>query len=658
MKGRKMVKKFIQRRFFFLWIFLILIGLLSIWYTLYDSRILGEVLNHVSPNASYREMNKDSFYSVSFESKTDTVQGIELFLEKLPNGNGSDIKISLSRDDKTIANWEINRSDVSDSETTYFPLEKRLKNCKGDIFSIEISSNAYTGVRIGISNVEGIEIPAYRLISNPLSKTIVFFLLAGILILGTFIFLYFFCWRSRKRSFRTEQIFATIYIILCLVSFLAIPIFNTPDEDHHFYRIYELTQGHLISDKQIIQENGRETIQVGREFPINLCSNDFETRDVSIWDVKNHLGDKIDYTETKFSEFANTALYAPPSYLPQIIGVKIADIFTDSPLFMAYLGRIMNTITFGFLVIFAIRLAPFGKNLIAMTALLPMSIQAANSLSADTLAIGIVLLFVAYILHLKYVKTEVLCKKEIVLLYVLVFFLCCCKIVYVPFCLLLFLIPQKRFRSRSSYKRHIMITAILIIVLSLGWLLIATSFLGGIRSNVNVNTAEQIKGILKNPIQFIMTFLRTLKVYLKEYLLQFLGERMGWMNIYIPSFLLYPFLVILGVEVCMDQDTGKYTLPTYLRVFLGGTSVLIFLLIFVTLYGQWTPVGYRLIEGVQGRYFIPLVFPFLLAVKPIRRTHLQQSGVKSIPWSSYICILALNLTAFLVLAIHVLADYV
>ena len=71
---------------------------------------------------------------------------------------------------------------------------------------------------------------------------------------------------------------------------------------------------------------------------------------------------------------------------------------------MAYLGRLMNTVTFGLLVFFAIRLSTFGKNLIAITALLPMSIQAANSLSADGLAIGIVLLFVAYILYLKYTK--------------------------------------------------------------------------------------------------------------------------------------------------------------------------------------------------------------------------------------------------------------
>lgn len=650
------MRKLKNRNWILLWVFLVLTGILSICYTLYDSPILGEVFDHVSPDSDYREMGKGSFYTVSFQSRTDTVQGIELFLEKLPAGNGKDITISLSRNNKKTASWHINRSEVSDSETTYFPLEKALTNCKGDTISIEISSSGYTGVKIGISSVDGKETLAYRLISDPLSKIMVFFLLAGILFLGSAIFAGFYLFR--KKSFRTEQVFATIYIILCLVSFLAVPVFNTPDEDHHFYRIYELSQGHLISDKQVITENGQEVVQVGREFPKNLCPDDFETRDVSLWDVKNHLGDKIDSTETEFCEFANTALYAPPSYLPQIIGVKIADVLTDSPLFMAYLGRLMNTITFGLLVFFAIRLSPFGKNLIAITALLPMSIQAANSLSADGLAIGIVLLFVAYILYLKYTKTEVLGKKEIALLYLLIFFLCCCKIVYVPFCLLLFLIPQKRFKSRSAYKRHVVTAAVLILVLSLGWLLIATSFLGGIKANVNVNIAEQIKGILMNPIQFAMTFIRTLKVYLKEYLLQFLGERMGWMNIYIPSFLLYPFFIILGVEVCMDQDTGRQIFPTYLRVFLGGTSILIFLLIFVTLYGQWTPVGNRLIEGIQGRYFIPLVFPFLLAVKPIRRAHTQQTANRQIPWNSYTCVLILNLSVFLVLAVHVLADYI
>ena len=86
------MKKSKYRKWILLWGFLVLTGLLSICYTLYDSRMLGEVFDQVSPNSGYREMHDDSLYTVSFRSRTDTVQGIELFLEKMPAGNGKDKK--------------------------------------------------------------------------------------------------------------------------------------------------------------------------------------------------------------------------------------------------------------------------------------------------------------------------------------------------------------------------------------------------------------------------------------------------------------------------------------------------------------------------------------------------------------------------------------
>ena len=200
----------------------------------------------------------------------------------------------------------------------------------------------------------------------------------------------------------------------------------------------------------------------------------------------------------------------------------------------------MNTVTFGLLVFCHPSCPRLGKkNLIAITALLPMSIQAANSLSADGLAIGIVLLFVAYILY-RYAKTE--CStKEIALLYLLISF-CAAARSYMYHLPSTILIPRNGSKASLHTKRHVVTAAVMIVCHRMAFL-IATSFLGGI-ANVNVDTAKQIKGILKNPIQFVMTFVRTLKVYLEEYLLQFLGERMGWMNIYIPSFTLSVLIIL------------------------------------------------------------------------------------------------------------------
>ena len=48
----------------------------------------------------------------------------------------------------------------------------------------------------------------------------------------------------------------------------------------------------------------------------------------AIEEFENEMAE-IDENDTKAVEFGNTALYAPVSYLPQVIGIKIADLFTD-----------------------------------------------------------------------------------------------------------------------------------------------------------------------------------------------------------------------------------------------------------------------------------------------------------------------------------------
>lgn len=94
------MKKSKYRKWILLWGFLVLTGLLSICYTTLRFQNARRSFDQVSPNSGYREMHDDSLYTVSFRSRTDTVQGIELFLEKMPAGNGKDIKVSLSQNNK------------------------------------------------------------------------------------------------------------------------------------------------------------------------------------------------------------------------------------------------------------------------------------------------------------------------------------------------------------------------------------------------------------------------------------------------------------------------------------------------------------------------------------------------------------------------------
>ena len=64
-------------------------------------------------------------------------------------------------------------------------------------------------------------------------------------------------------------------------------------------------------------------------------------------------------------------------------------------------------------------------------------------------------------------------------------------------------------------------------------------------------------------------------------------------------------LSVLGLIV-----TSRLQLLPLLTV--GVAIVAAVLLTFLTLYADWTPVGAKIVLGVQGRYFLPL-FPILLA---------------------------------------------
>lgn len=645
-----------KKRWIPAWIGLIVLAVAFVGYMVGESRMLGNVTNQQLPTAGhYQPMRADSQYQAEFQCNVDKIRGIELFLQKVSDGNTGSVSIRLYHEEEMVQEWKIKKKDVADTETTYFPLDQVLEGCKGDILSIEVSCEKDAGIKLGTTTRENVEQPSYRIIYRVFPKSLAFAGVCGFAVAGMIAFIHYRRKIETVKKIQVEKIFLFLYIMISLFSFLAIPIFNTPDEVNHFYRIYEISKGHLISDTKEVQKDGEEYTVVGREFPEGLCPGALTTRDVSLWDIRHHWNDRLNESEKVFYEFPNTALYAPHSYIPQAVGVAVADIFTDFPVIMAYAGRVMNCAVIGLLTVLAIRLAPFGKNLIAMIALLPMSLQAANSLSADGLALAVVLLFTSYILFLRYKKKGVIGKKEIAVLYTLIVFLCCCKIVYVPFCLLLFAIPIERFKSRKSFFLHVVIAGCAIVILTFGWLAIASSFLGGIKADVNVDTAEQLKYILIHPLRFCATFFRTLEIAWMDYFMQMLGDQMGWLTIQIPPFIVFPFAFILAADVFLDNDTEGYSFKRPIRALMVGTSVFIFFLIFVTLYGQWTPVGQRWIEGIQGRYFIPLLYPLLLGIKPQRQAA-RNGGY--VPWNSYGVICMIDLTVFCAMLIHALGNFI
>jgi len=612
-------------------------------YLLADAEILGNVKQQERPETSVM-IGAGSNLEKDFICQTSRLSGVELFLSTESASVTGTFRVTIYQDKEEIQSWQVNRLTISTGDTTYFRLDQRLSDCKDQKFRIVLDgAEGDTGVAAGVTGGEnGIQILAYRSISRPFPKALVLMVIAAAAAVMLVIFTFL-----KKKKIRTEVLFAIVYLFMSISTLAAIPAFNSPDEYSHFLRSYEVSRGYLTSEGN----GGNDLFSYGRTFDSGLIPDFSSKEHVSLWDIGGKINQHINTEKTQFYGFGNTALYAPTSYLPQAVGIRIADFFTDRPFVLAYGGRIANMLCFGLIFFLAIHFTPVGKNFIAFLGLVPINIQSANSMSADALALALTVAMVGFVLYMRYSKKKVMRKWQLGLMYILTGFLCLCKVVYMPFCLLLFLIPKERFRSRKNYWFHVVCAGAMILILSFGWLAIASRYL--CESQPGVDTAAQLTGILKNPVTFVFTFVRSLDAFGTAYLTEMMGSNLGWLNIPVCNLLAVGYLLILVLQVSRNNDMSEIHLDLPAKVALGGVCVLVFGLTFVTLYGQWTAYGYDKILGVQGRYFLPLLLPLILALKPKKFA----AGEDGTPWGLFLGAWSIDLCVYATLFVQALCQY-
>lgn len=347
---------------------------------------------------------------------------------------------------------------------------------------------------------------------------------------------------------------------------------------------------------------------------------------MKLYQIPEMMEYRIDKKDTQFIGFGNTALYAPGTYLPQAVGIWIVRIFTRRVLVLAYAARIFNWIVSGILLTLAIRYLPVGKNLAFLLAMLPMNMQQYSSISPDGFTFSMCMALTAFVLYQRYSRKEPMSREHLIMMYVLTFILCQCKVVYVPLCLLLFLIPWERFGDLKKYAAHIAGIAAAGGVTCLVWLKLSSRFLTEFQEGVD--TTSQLDYILKAPMEFFMTMIRTFDQYGDSWIRSALGENLGWLNIRTSFTVLLIYGIVILIVLFLDNDIARVEFTPFVRGMLLGVPMLISLLICISLYMQWTAYHMPVIAGIQGRYFVPLLFPFFLAVKP-KSVCIANKGIKS-----------------------------
>lgn len=403
-----------------------------------------------------------------------------------------------------------------------------------------------------------------------------------------------------KKKKLVEKIFLLIVFPLGLLYMALIPIGRVPDERNHFLRAYEISEGHLVSDKD--KENGN-----GGRILSDDTSKIFEAKNEKMTYGDLIENSRIIRSNTKsFKSFTNMSLYSFVCYIPQVIGISVGKILHLPTLYIAYLGRLTNFIFWIVLMYFAIKLIPFKKICVLVVSFMPMMLQEATSLSADALTIGMSFFLISYVLHIKYDKENVE-KKDKIILSISSIVMSLCKIVYLPICLTLFLIPFNKFKSRKDKYVNIISLAFIVVFINLLWLKISSSYL--IEFNPGVSSIDQVKFVLMHPIDYIKIFYQSLCNNITLYVYNIIGFSLCYFDVNLSYLYIFMYLFMIIIVFALDNTKKIDKWDKWMQAFIIVSTIA---LMFTSLYVQWTPVGANIIDGVQGRYFIPLLLPIMM----------------------------------------------
>jgi len=441
--------------------------------------------------------------------------------------------------------------------------------------------------------------------TNSIPHSLIILVIIALLYLGI-LWAFFYL---RRKQVPLEKIFLLLAIPLGVLFIIFLPPGESPDEIMHFKRAYSITEGYFIA------ETYDDFGHAGAKLPSGFQTSLVETPEPGAYaTVIKRLSEPVS-SETSYVPFNNTALYYWLSYLPQVVGVLFGKAVGASLELIAYFAEIVDFIVWLVLIYFSIKLIPKFKQLLLFFSLLPITLQEATSLAPDALAIGLGLFLTSYVCYLIYTRQTRLKPLEIALLYLLAILVGYCKIVYLPLVALYLLIPAKRFGSPRAKWIHASILIIALLALNLSWLATSSRFL--VEFNAGVNPGEQLAGILHNPLRYLMVLFNSLNTMGEFYLTSLLGINLGSFTFNLPTIFFFLSFVLLVLLFAQRDEAIKIT-PVERLVF-GGVFCLVALLVFTSIYIQWSPVNLPFVDGVQGRYFLPIILLIPLTIAPYAR---------------------------------------
>lgn len=403
---------------------------------------------------------------------------------------------------------------------------------------------------------------------------------------------------------KPENAFIVLGTIFGLLFVFVTPPALVGDEPNHFFRAYQISDGNIIGEKRGDLSGGwipKSVLYTNRKLVGDIEMNQDVKFDTNLF--SEFISFPLNDEDKVFERFPNTVVYTPIPYVPQVAGILIGKIFNASPLLMIYLARIFNLLFFSGLAFFAIRKTPIHKWVFCLLCLTPTNVFQVASASVDAVTYGICFLAIAYFLFYAFKEGE-LNNADILKLFALSLLAVLSKNAYIFLPVLFLIIPRRKFSSNRNY----LLTFAALLLICIGSLALWSYLIKPIylpyRIDMPMFPEEQAKFVLSQPFNFIKMATSDYIFHSKYYFKTFFGQ-LTWLDLYVPIFL-SAFVASVASGTALLDKNEKIIVPNSFKIIFSLIAVATAFLISALLYITWTPLHSNDIEGIQGRYFIPV----------------------------------------------------
>ncbi|WHE88211.1 DUF2142 domain-containing protein [Lachnoanaerobaculum gingivalis] len=458
-------------------------------------------------------------------------------------------------------------------------------------------------------------------------------------------------------KFSIVKIYPVVMLIFGVAYMYVFPAMSAPDEIAHFISAYKISNkmlgkqatvkdGHVIiraQDLWIEDVDGEYTFDKSKSeeekvlIPEEgshgkIISSKLEETSYKVFYGEGNIRGADNYISFGGKDYEKAqSLHAPVNTIPSVYflpatGITVARIMGLNSVYLVLFGRIANLILFILFGTLGIYFLPKFKEFIFLVSLLPTTIELAASYSYDAVMISSMIFFVSYVFYLAHEKKE-FGIKDLVIVSLIAGLVLPCKMVYFPMLLLLFSIPMYKFKFRGKVdgkikKENITFFLASAVVVLLTWVfamyLVNRSIVVGYSTSTTSSLewageeSYTIGYLLHNKLKAVKLFYNTLLLQFEYYHKTMFGAYLGHADdvVGIPYI---GFLVLnIGMIFSVFGEAKEKQLLVKERVLTGISIFFVIFLVLLSMLIAWTPISSEFIEGVSGRYFIPVLLPLLM----------------------------------------------